>query len=119
MDPIYGRNGQVVGWFDDGELLDLHGRYAAFVNSGSIISYRGNGHIGWFEDGVFWDQNFLAVGMLRNATASLPRPGFGGTPGRPGKAGRPGKPGIPGTPGRPGRSNSWSNLTWDEWAPAS
>ncbi len=119
MDPIYGRNGQVVGWFDDGELLDLHGRYAAFINSGSIISYRGNGHIGWFEDGVFWDQHFQAVGMLRNATASIPRPGLGGTPGRPGKAGRPGKPGIPGTPGRPGRSNSWSNLTWDEWTPAS
>jgi hypothetical protein len=115
MNPIYSKNGEVVGWFDSEDILSLDGQYVAFINSDNIISYHGDGHIGWLEDGVFWDSHFLAIGMLRNATASLPRPGFGGTPGQPGKAGRPGRPGIPGTPGRPGRSNRWSDLSWDEW----
>ena len=111
MDPIYGSSGEVVAWHDGTDVLNLHGQYIAFINNGSLISYRGDGHIGWFEDGVLWDSQFLAIGMLRNNSASLPKPGLGGTPGRPGR------PGIPGTPGRPGRSNSWSNRTWDEWAP--
>jgi hypothetical protein len=118
MEPIYGRNGQVVGWFDEGDILDHHGRYAAFVNSDSIISYHGDGHIGWFEDGAFWDSNNQIIGFLRNTTASFAKPGMAGVPGRPGKAGRPGRPGIPGTPGKPGRSGSWSDIAWDDWAPA-
>ena len=117
METIYGSNGEVVSWFEGDEIISLGGQYVAFINHGSIISYRGDGHIGWFENSVFWDSNMQAVGMLRNASAGLPRPGFGGTPGRPGRAGRPGRPGIPGTPGRPGRSNSWASRSWDEWAP--
>ena len=118
MEPIYGNTGQVVAWFDDADVLDINGRYIAFIYQGNIIAYNGNGHVGWFEGGVFWDSHYQAVGMLRETSASLPRPGFGGTPGRPGKAGKPGRPGIPGTPGKPGRSNSWSGKTWDQWAPS-
>jgi hypothetical protein len=118
MEPIYGHTGQVVGWNDGEEVLSLNGNYVAFIHSGSIISYKGDGHIGWFEDGVFWNSNFQAVGMLRDHKASIPQPGIGGTPGYPGRAGRPGRPSIPGTPGRPGRSNSWADESWDEWAPS-
>jgi len=117
MEPIYGSTGQVVAWRDGDDVLNLYGQYVAFIHNGNLISYSHEGHIGWFEDGVFWDSNFTAVGMLRVISASLPRPGYGGTPGRPGKSGKPGRPGIPGTPGRPGRSNSWSSQRWDDWAP--
>ena len=117
MEPIFGSSGQVVAWFEGEEILALNGRYVAFLHSGSIIAYTGSGHIGWFEEGVFWDSDFRAVGMLRDASASLPRPGLGGVPGRPGRAGRPGRPGIPGTSGRPGRSNAWSASSWASWQP--
>ena len=115
MEPIYDRNGQVVAWFRDNEILSGSGQYAAFINQDSIISYSGKGHLGWFEDGVFWNQNFQAVGMLRGNTSSISKPGLGGVPGRPGVGGRPGRPGVPGTPGKPGRSNSWSATAWRDW----
>lgn len=105
MEPIYDKSGEVVAWYDNGEVLDSSGNYVAFINNGSIISYSGVGHLGWFEEGVFWNSDFQAVGILRQHSASIPMPGLGGTPGR---------PGIPGTPGRPGRSNNWSNKSWSE-----
>jgi hypothetical protein len=114
MEPVYDKSGQVVAWYEDGEIIDSAGRYIAFLNNDSIISYSGAGHLGWFENGVFWNSDFQAVGMLREHSASIPMPGLGGTPGRPGRGGKPGKPGIPGTPGRPGRSNSWSSKPWNE-----
>ncbi|WP_425491419.1 4-fold beta flower protein [Nocardioides luti] len=117
MDPIFGSSGQVVAWSEGDEILSLDGQYLAFLHTGSIIAYNGDGHIGWFDEGVFWDSSFRAVGMLRDATARLPRPGLGGVPGRPGRAGRPGRPGVPGTPGRPGRSNAWSSSSWSSWQP--
>ncbi|MCT7473463.1 hypothetical protein N5T11_09710 [Aliarcobacter cryaerophilus] len=66
-------------------------------------------HIGWFEDGVLYDNQNKALGFLRNSTGYLPsRPGMSGTPGMPGFSGRPGRPGLSGTPGKPGRSG-WSS----------
>ena len=117
MEPIFGSTGQVVAWRDGEEVLSLTGQYVAFIRNGNVIAYNGSGHIGWFEEGAFWDSSLRAVGILRDTTARLPRPGFGGVPGRPGKAGRPGRPGIPGTPGKPGRSNSWSTESWASWQP--
>lgn len=109
MDPIYDHLGHVVALLDGDDILNLHGRYIAFIARGSIIAYRWGKHLGWFEDGAFWDSHVRAVGMLSTSTAPLANPGLSGVPGQPGKAGRPGRPGPPGTPGRPGRSNSWAS----------
>lgn len=114
MEPIYGRTGQVVAWLHGEDVISLAGGYDAFISSGSVISYRGK-HLGWFEHGAFWNSQNQAVGMLRDLTASIPRPGLGGVPGRPGLRGRPGRPGLPGTPGKDGRSNSWANQDWATW----
>ena len=117
MEPVYGKNGLVVGWLDAEDILDLDGRYRALVRNGNIYSYQDGSHVGWFEDGVLWDSNFTAVGFLTSTTSGLALPGRGGTPGRPGRAGRPGRPGLAGVPGRPGRSNAWSTHSWESWAP--
>lgn len=115
--PIYDKSGTVVGWLRDLDLITLQGSYIAFVKGSNVITYSGR-HLGWLEHGVFWDSQNHAIGMLRNVTASIPRPGLGGVPGRPGLGGRPGRPGTPGSPGKPGRSNSWSSVGWDRWLSA-
>ena len=118
MEPIFNDNGRVVAWLRGDEVLELGGNHRAFVRGSDIISYHGGRHVGWFDQGVFWDSGNLAIGMLREMTALLPRPGLGGVPGRPGIGGRPGRPGLAGSPGKPGKSNSWSTQDWDSWLPA-
>ena len=72
--------------------------------------YNLNGkHIGWAENGVYYDSNNRTIGFTRDHTVHLPSiPGIGGMPGMPGLGGRPGRPGFSGTPGRPGYGG-WSN----------
>jgi hypothetical protein len=117
MEPIYDSLGQVCGWLDETNILDLDGRYRALIRGEHIYSYRDGTHTGWFEDGAIWDSSFTAVGFIDGVIAGLAIPGRSGTPGRPGRPGRPGTPGLSGVPGRPGRSNSWSRETWTSWAP--
>jgi hypothetical protein len=51
MDPLHGRSGQVTGWLDGVDILDLAGRYRAFVRGSNAYSYRGGAFVGWFENG--------------------------------------------------------------------
>ncbi|WP_210149734.1 4-fold beta flower protein [Paeniglutamicibacter terrestris] len=118
MDPIFNKNGAVVAWLYGKDILDLGGAHRGFVNGSSVISYQKGYHLGWFEQGVFWDSQNRAIGMTRDISASIPRPGLSGVPGRPGIGGRPGRPGIPGTPGKPGRSGGWSTQEWNDWMPS-
>jgi hypothetical protein len=115
MNPIYDKSGQAVAWYDNGEVLDMTGNYIAFINGDSIFSYAGGTHLGWFEDGVFWNADFQAVGMLEQHSAPVPAPGLVGAPGEPGKAGMPEKPGVADPPGKPARSDNWSDKSWGEY----
>jgi hypothetical protein len=118
MEPLWDKNGSVVGWMDKDEVLDPDGRYRAFINGNSVYAYSGGEHIGWFEQGWIWDSNNDALVFTSSATGGPARPGLRGLPGRPGIRGKPGRPGLSGVPGKPGRSFVWSHLGWTEWAPA-
>ncbi len=72
-------------------------------------------HVGWYEDGIFYDRNNRVIGFTRDHTGHLPfTPGIGGTPGMPGLGGRPGRPGFSGIPGRPGYCG-WSNTLLEKY----
>ena len=118
MDPIFNKNGTVVAWLYVNDILDLGGTHRGFVHGSNVISYQNGRHLGWFEEGAFWDAQNCAIGMTRDASAPIPRPGLSGVPGKPGIGGRPGRPGVPGTPGKPGRSGSWSTQDWNSWMPS-
>lgn len=51
MQPLYDHRGDVVGWLDGSELLDLKGVYRAFLSGPNIHSCRDGRHVGWLDDG--------------------------------------------------------------------
>lgn len=112
MEPLYGRNGTVVGWVDDEDFLDRHGRYRLFASGDAVFRYAG-GFAGWWIDGVLWSRLGQAVAFVADASGVPSMPGLSGVPGMPGKAGRPGRPGMSGVPGMPGLGG-WSSLTFED-----
>jgi|GEM_PF-3907690 len=76
---IFNRNGRPKLLFDQDCLRNIHGHVITWINGPNIYSLRGS-HIGWFENGIFYDSDNYAIGFLRNCTGNLPyRPGLTGT----------------------------------------
>jgi 4-fold beta flower protein len=109
---VYDRHGSPRVIWDDDCVRNAAGVVIGWVSSTGLFSLHGT-HIGWAEDGVFYDRDNQALGFTSDATGYLPgRPGMSGAPGMPGFTGRPGRPGLSGMSGRPGHGG-WSHSTLD------
>lgn len=67
MQPIYGRNGQTVGWLNnDVVIYDRNNRCRAFVQNGAVYTYQGR-HLGALDRGFFRDRQGHAVAFIDGA----------------------------------------------------
>jgi hypothetical protein len=116
MEPIFGRNGNVVGWlFPPGGIADLDGRFVAFMVDGAVFDYRSH-YLGRLHKGYFWDQDGNAIASIIGASGG-PAVKRSGTVPTPPDAGpeplRPKK--LPVVPRVPAYTKKWSEMRWDEF----
>lgn len=116
MEPIYGRNGQVVAWLEDDRELtrDLGGRVNAWLHDDRVYSLGGL-HIGHFVDGNFRDASGAVVAFLAGANGGPIKPVRAVTPVRPVRGVRPVGPVRGVRMVRPVRSSGWSRLDFDAY----
>ena len=75
MNPIYDREGQVVGWKNDENIYDLDGSHAAVRIKENVYGPSGE-HLGLLLEGFFRDHRGDAVAFLSGAIGGpiLPSP---------------------------------------------
>lgn len=113
MQPIYGRNGQTVGWLNDGGVIyDRNNRYRAFVQNGAVYTYNGR-HLGILDRGFFRDRQGHAVTFMDGADGGPlpPIPAIAPIPPIPPIP--PISPIPPIAPITPVGSLGWSKLDWE------
>ncbi|WP_372490581.1 4-fold beta flower protein [Microbacterium sufflavum] len=94
METLWDRNGRVVGWIDDDRLRSLDGRVIGWLVSDELVySLRGQ-HVGWFEEGQFWDLKGHVVTFAQNATSGPSKPELSDVPAVPALSAVPGTPGM-------------------------
>lgn len=111
---LFNKMGEAEIFVYKDRFISKYGRNLSWIQLNNVYSLDGN-HIGWFEDGVLYDQNNDTLAFTATATGYMPyRPGICGVPGVPGIPGRPGMPGFSGIPGRPG-FGAWSAETLESF----
>ena len=116
MEPIFGKDGVVVGWMvpPDG-IADLSGRYVAFVVDGAVFDYRSH-YLGRLYDGYVWDRDGNAVASLVGAAGGPPAKRSGTVPPPPPAGPVPPRPKkLPAPPRAPVYTKKWSEMRWDEF----
>ena len=100
MNPIYDREGQVVGWKNDENIYDLDGSHAAVRNKENVYGPSGQ-HLGLLLEGFFRDHRGDAVAFLSGAIGGpiLPTTSLPPIPPMPSTPPSPAKPSIPPIPG--------------------
>lgn len=74
MEPIYDRQGRVVGWLDDEKRVrDLRGKVIGVTRDDAVHGRRGQ-HVGYFNDGHFRDHRGKVVAWMRGATGGPTKP---------------------------------------------
>jgi len=109
MQPIYGRNGQAVGWINDDVIYDRNNRYRAFVRNGDVFTYQGR-HLGVLDRGFFRNRRGDVVTFMNGAQGG-PIPPIPAIPPIPPVPPVPPIPPIP--PIAPIGSFSWSQSDWE------
>ncbi|OPY27429.1 MAG: hypothetical protein A4E28_02024 [Methanocella sp. PtaU1.Bin125] len=116
MEPIFDRDGNVVGWIrPPGTIVDNHGNYRAFISDEAIFDYRTR-YLGRLHNGYLWDQDGNAVASIVGASDGpvLERKGI--IPQPPVAGPEPARPSPPPVPGQiPAYSKKWSEISWDEF----
>jgi hypothetical protein len=67
MEAVFDRNGDPIGWLEDGVIYDTNDRYRAVVVDGEIYQLGSSRFIGRLERGIIWDRNGMAVACLPGA----------------------------------------------------
>ena len=113
MNPIYDREGQVVGWKNDENIYDLDGSHAAVRIKENVYGPSGE-HLGLLLEGFFRDHRGDAVAFLSGAIGGpiLPNPSIPPAPPMPAIPPIPAKPSIPPIPAIP--SLDWG-ISWKEF----
>ena len=113
MNPIYDREGQVVGWKNDQNIYDLDGSHAAVRDKENVYGHSGQ-HLGLLLEGFFRDHRGDAVAFLSGAIGGpiLPTPSNPPLPPIPATPPTPAKPSIPPIPAIP--SLDWG-ISWKEF----
>ena len=112
MDPIYDREGQVVGWLQDENIYHLDGSHAAVRNKINVYGPDGE-HLGLLLEGFFRDHRGDAVAFLAGAIGGPILPPTSPPPDPPTLSlpPTPAKPSIPPIPAIP--SLDWG-ISWKE-----
>jgi hypothetical protein len=116
MEPIFNRDGRVVGWIrPPGAIVDDQGNYRAFISNGAIFDYRSH-YLGRLHDGYIWDQDGNAVASIVGASNGPVLPREGVIPRPPAVGPEPARPSPPPVQERiPAYSKRWSEMSWDEF----
>jgi hypothetical protein len=116
LDPVFDKNGKIVGWFrQDGAIVDRFGQYRAFVSNGGVFDYH-NHFLGVLKDGYLRDRDGKAVAFIPGAKDGPPLPRTGAVPALPVIGPEPVRPSKPLVPRRiPAYSKKWSELKWDDF----
>ncbi len=67
MEPIYDRQGRVIGWIHDGRILDGQNRYRGFLSGDSLHAMNGR-YLGRYRRGFFRDRSGAAVAFTAGST---------------------------------------------------
>jgi hypothetical protein len=74
MTPIYGAQGDVVGWLDTPDCIrDLNGATIGWLYEDAVHGVRGQ-HVGYFNDGAFRDHSGEVVAWVDGATGTPLKP---------------------------------------------
>jgi hypothetical protein len=113
LNPIYDREGQVVGWKKDQNIYHLDGSHAAVKDNINVYGHNGQ-HLGILLEGFFRDHRGDAVAFLSGAIGGpiLPTPSIPPDPPIPSKPSIPTNPSIPPIPAIP--SLDWG-ISWQEF----
>ena len=113
MNPIYDREGQVVGWKNNENIYDLDGSHAAVRIKENVYGPSGE-HLGMLLEGFFRDHRGDAVAFLAGAIGGpiLPSLSLAPDPPVPSLPPTPAKPSIPPIPAIP--SLDWG-ISWKEF----
>jgi hypothetical protein len=104
---VYDEIGCPGAILDEFCLRNLSGKTVGWVFGLSVFSLKGE-HLGWFEDGLFFDRDNKVLGFLPGATAAaLELPALAPEPPTPSFAKRPCVPTLRGRAARP-RGQGWS-----------
>jgi hypothetical protein len=103
---VYDEIGCPGAILDEFCLRSLSGQTVGWVFGLSVFSLKGE-HIGWFEDGVFYDVANKAIGFIPGARAALELPALAPEPPLPQFSKRPCVPTLRGRSARP-RGHGWS-----------
>lgn len=74
--PIFDKQGEAVAYLDtdeDATIFLWTGRPVAYVSRKSVYGFNGK-HLGWLDQGIFYDHDGYGVGFFKNATSTLTRP---------------------------------------------
>ncbi len=115
MKWIFNRNGQAAALDCGDSIYDKSGGFRLWVIGHNLYSMYGH-HVGWAENGVYYDSNNLVIGFTREHTGPLPySPGYGGEPGMPlFISAKPALMAYSGEPGRPGYGG-WSSILLEDY----
>jgi hypothetical protein len=116
LDPIFDKNGKVVGWLRrNGAIADRLGQYRAFVHNGAVYDYHSH-FLGGLHDGFFLDRDGKIVAFIPDAKEGPTLPSTGAVPQSPVIGPEPARPSKPLEPRRiPAYSKKWSELNWDDF----
>jgi hypothetical protein len=116
MEPIFGKDGAVVGWiFPPGGITDTKGNYRAFMVDGTVYDYHGH-FLGRLHDGYFWDRDGKAVASIIGASGGPEVTRSGAIPMAPSAGPEPPRPSkLPDVPVYPVYTKKWSETRWGEF----
>lgn len=113
MEPIFNQSSQLVGWLKEDKVFDRSMHFCAYIRGHGLFA-SGNGHIGFYINGIFRDKKAGAVAFLRGS-APGPTPPIPPTPPTPPTPRTPPTPATPPTPSCPPTPpGSWSTTTWEQ-----
>lgn len=99
---------------DDDCLRSQTGHVIAWLNNNSVYDLVGY-HLGWFEDGILYDDESKAIGFVQGCSGVLPsQPLTNEGPRMPVLADRPSRPVFSEGRGRSG-GGDWSNERLDDY----
>lgn len=114
MQPIYSRQGQVIGWINNNVVYDMNRKHRAFIANDALYTYNAK-YIGRFNNGFFRDRFGNAVAFISGAKGGPMTPLTALPPLAPLLPLAPLPPLPPLAPMAPMATLSWSQANWEDY----